>query len=271
MHMAPRQVSEMYFSQKRSVLVSGLLHAAAIVLVLALTGVPTRPVARFVKAVLVIPRDLVLPASRRDGGGGGGVHSPLPASQGRLPRQALRQFTPPQVTAVNPDPRLIMEPTILVAPDIALPKVDLAQYGIPNGVPGPPSGGPGAGGGIGEGDGTGVGNSRGPGYGDGPGGPGFGRANAGFRGSMTGPVVLSKIEPDYSDEARKAHLQGTVVLRIDVDTRGAAQNIRVTQSLGLGLDERAIEAVRRWRFRPAMQNGRPMEAPALIEVFFRLL
>ena len=134
MHMAPRQVSEMYFSQKRSVLVSGLLHAAAIVLVLALTGVPTRPVARFVKAVLVIPRDLVLPASRRDGGGGGGVHSPLPASQGRLPRQALRQFTPPQVTAVNPDPRLIMEPTILVAPDIALPKVDLAQYGIPNGA-----------------------------------------------------------------------------------------------------------------------------------------
>ncbi len=261
----------MYSSQKRSVLVSGLLHAAAIVLVLALTRVPTQPVARFVNAVLVIPRDLILPASRRDGGGGGGVRSPLPASKGRLPRQALRQFTPPQVTVANPAPKLIMEPTILVAPDIALPKVDLAQYGIPNGVPGPLSGGPGSGGGIGAGDGTGVGDSRGPGYGDGPGGPGFGQANAGFRGSMTAPSVLTKVEPDYSDEARKAHLQGSVVLRIDVNTRGMAQNIKVTQSLGLGLDERAVEAVSRWRFRPAMQNGRPVVAPALVEVFFRLL
>ena len=261
----------MYSSQRRSVLLSGLLHAAAIVLVLAVTRVPTQPITRFFHAALLMPRDIVLPVSRDDGGGGGGVRSPLPASQGRLPRQALRQFTPPQVEILNQDPKLPMEPTILVAPDIARPKIDLAQYGIPNGVPGPLSGGPGSGGGIGEGDGTGVGNSRGPGYGDGPGGPGFGRGNAGFRTSITGPVLVWKTEPDYSDEARKAHLQGTVVLRIDVDARGLAQNIRITQSLGMGLDERAVEAVKKWRFRPAMQNGKPVAAPAQIEVFFRLL
>jgi TonB family protein len=269
-----RQVSDMFGSARRSTLLSGLLHAAAIALVLFATRVQTPTIDHTVHSVLIAPRNLAeyLTPMKSDlaGGGGGGGLSPLPASKGRLPRQALHQFTPPQVEIQNWNPRLIMEPTILVSPDVALPQVDMAQYGIPNGVLGPPSQGPGRGGGIGDGDGTGVGDSRGPGYGDGPGGLGV-SGTAGFQGSFTGPVLLSKLEPEYSDEARRAHLSGAVVLRIDVDTRGLAQNIMVRQGLGLGLDERAVDAVRKWRFRPAAVNGKPVVTTALVEVYFRLL
>ena len=264
----------MFGSTSRSTLLSGLLHAAAIALVLLVTRVQTPTINRIVHSVLLAPRDIAeyLAPTKSDlpGGGGGGGHAVLPASKGRLPRQALRQFTPPQVEVQNWNPRLPMEPTILVSPDVALPRVDMAQYGLPNGVLGPPSQGPGLGGGIGGGVGTGVGNSRGPGYGDGPGGMGI-SGTAGFQGSFIGPVLLSKIEPEYSDEARRAHLSGAVMLRIEVDTRGLAQNITVRQGLGLGLDERAVDAVRRWRFRPAAVNGKPVVTTALVEVFFRLL
>ena len=110
-----------------------------------------------------------------------------------------------------------------------------------------------------------------PGYGPGPGGGGITGGGGGFVDDVTQPVLLWKIEPEYTDEARRAKIQGTVVLRIEVDTRGQAQNITVRQSLGLGLDERAIEAVRRWRFRPGHRNGKPWATPALVQVNFRLL
>lgn len=265
----------MYASPKRSVLFSGLLHAAAIVLVLIATRVPPPTMHRAVRSVLLVPRDIdaYAPVVQRAqvGGGGGGVGSPLPASRGRLPRQSLRQFTPPQVEVLNENPRLIMEPTILVSPDVVLPRVNLAQYGIPNGVLGPLSGGPGTGGGLGTGKGTGIGDSNGPGYGDGPGGGGVTGTPVRGRGSMTPPALLYKTEPEYSDDARKARVQGKVVLVIEVDARGQARNIRVTESLGLGLDERAAEAVAQWRFRPALMNGAAIATPVLVEVFFRLL
>ena len=78
-------------------------------------------------------------------------------------------------------------------------------------------------------------------------------------------------EPEYSEEARKARHQGTVILAIDVDETGHATNIRVMHGLGLGLDEKAIQAVMRWKFRPALSGDRPVTAPATVEVSFRLL
>jgi TonB family protein len=171
---------------------------------------------------------------------------------------------------VNLNPQLPMEPTLVMASEIVLPSIDLARFGDPNGVSGPPSGGHGSGGGIGDGEDGGVGNSRGPGYGPGPGGGGV-TGGGGFTGAVTQPVLLWKIEPEYTDEARRARVQGTVVLHIEVDTRGQAQNITVRQSLGLGLDERAIEAVRRWRFRPGYRNGKPSVTAAMVLVNFQLL
>ena len=90
-------------------------------------------------------------------------------------------------------------------------------------------------------------------------------------GSATPMKLVFKVEPEYSEEARKAKYQGTVVLAIQVGEDGRAHNIRVIRSLGLGLDEKAIEAVRQWRFNPGMCNGQAVDVKASVEVNFRLL
>ena len=90
-------------------------------------------------------------------------------------------------------------------------------------------------------------------------------------GSATPMKLVFKVEPEYSEEAREAKHQGTVVLAIQVGEDGRAHNIRVIRSLGLGLDEKAIEAVRQWRFNPGMCNGQAVDVKASVEVNFRLL
>jgi TonB family protein len=91
------------------------------------------------------------------------------------------------------------------------------------------------------------------------------------RGALTPPVLLSKVDPDYSDPARAAKVQGIVVLRVEIDQTGQIREMRVDQGLGLGLDEKAMEAVRRWRFRPGMRDGKAVATSGLVEVHFRLL
>ena len=209
---------------------------------------------------------LVLPSNFR--GGGGGERSPLPASIGRLPRLAQRQFTPPSATPPAAQHLLVMEPTLIAPADLHLADVALAQLGDPFGRQGPPSSGPGSGGGIGDGDGGGVGSKRGPGFGPVDGG---GIGGIGIGGSLIAPTVLYKVEPEFSDEARKAKYQGTVLLTIEVGEDGKPHQLRVLRGLGLGLDEKAIEAVSRWKFKPALRNGHPVRAAATIEVNFRLL
>ena len=90
-------------------------------------------------------------------------------------------------------------------------------------------------------------------------------------GGVSAPVLLSKVEPQYTEEARQAKLQGTVVLYVEVGPDGRASNVRVQRSLGMGLDEKAIEAVKQWRFRPGMKDGKPVTVVATIEVNFRPL
>ncbi|HWQ57121.1 MAG TPA: energy transducer TonB, partial [Bryobacteraceae bacterium] len=103
----------------------------------------------------------------------------------------------------------------------------------------------------------------------GPGaGGGWGR---GARGSVATAVVLYQVEPEYSEEARKARVQGTVAVMIEIDEAGRVRNPRLRSTLGMGLDERALEAVRRWRFRPYLRDGKPVAGPALVELRFRLL
>jgi len=223
---------------------------------------------------LITPLDVlkyeVTVPQRADAGGGGGMRAKTAASIGNLPRRALKQFLAPMVKSENLTPILTIEPSIIASPEIAIPQLKLAQFGDPHGVPGPPSAGTGKGGGIGDGDGTGVGPGQGPGAGPGRDG-GIASGQSGFQGSLTDPVLLCKAEPEYSEEARKARLQGSVVMRVEIDTRGQAQNISVTQGLGLGLDARAIEAVRKWKFRAGTRNGKPVTTNAMIYVTFRLL
>jgi len=82
---------------------------------------------------------------------------------------------------------------------------------------------------------------------------------------------MSKVEPEYSEEARRAKWQGTVVLSVIVDELGRPRNIRVFHSLGLGLDQKAVDAVSQWRFKPGRKDGKPVPVIATIEVNFRLL
>jgi periplasmic protein TonB len=258
----------MYSSPKRSALLSGLLHAAVIVLVLTATKVTTPP-AGLLHPVLLTGRILApyLPHTAANGGGGGGGRDPLPASRGPLPPTARRQFVPPAVVILNDHSRLAIDPTIVGPPDIVIPAIQ--PYGDPNGILGRLSSGPGSGGGIGSGEDGGVGPGRGPGAGPGNGGGISGEA--GIRGVETRPVLLWKVEPEYTENARQAKLQGTVELRIEVNTRGQAQNIEVLHGLGLGLDERAIDAVKRWRFCPAYANGKPVVTTAIVDLTFQLL
>ena len=89
-------------------------------------------------------------------------------------------------------------------------------------------------------------------------------------GDVTAPQLVRKVDPEYSEEARKAKKEGTVVLKLVVQRDGIVRDIKVIQSVGLGLDERAIGAVKQWRFNPALKGGRPVDVAAMIEVTFRL-
>lgn len=209
--------------------------------------------------------------STHTGGGGSGDRSLLPASKGRLPRIAPRQFTPPAAILHSTEPKLPIEPTLVMSADVRLPQVDVLALGDPWGKNGPPSNGTGKGGSIGDGEGTGVGPGKGHGVGPGEGGDTGGYGLHGFTGASTAPVVVYQVEPEFSEEARKAKLQGVVMLYAEVDTNGRLRNIRVTRGLGLGLEEKAIEAVKQWRFRPGYRDGKPVVAGAAIEVNFHLL
>jgi protein TonB len=220
------------------------------------------------------PLNLLLPVSpdneKSGGGGGGGRKTITPPSLGKLPKAADKQFVPPDPEPPkNPDPKLIVEPTV-VAPQLAqLPQINLLNIGDPNGVPGPPSAGPGVGGGIGNGQGRGIGEGKGPGVGPGEGG-GTGGGVFHVGGGVTPPTVLQRVEPQYSEEARKARYQGTVVLEAIVRRDGTVDIQRIVRSLGFGLDENAIQALKQWRFRPGMRNGVPVDVSLNIEVNFNL-
>ena len=210
-------------------------------------------------------KDLPLVFAGGVGGGGGGGLDKLPASRGAPPKASLHdQLTPPTVILPKEPPKLAVDTSVMVAPDVKLP--ESGQYGDPMArISNFLSNGPGGPGGTGEGCCNGVGPSHGPGVGPGPGGI----HQAGV-GGVTYPHPIFDPEPSFSDEARKSKTQGSVTLLLVVGADGRTYDIRVRNSLGMGLDEKAIEAVRAWRFRPATLNGKPVDAQIAVEVDFHL-
>lgn len=247
---------------RKPALVGSLAIHASILLLLLLLGTMAHnsfapPPAVILFEPLHAPR---LPTHIEKNNGGGGQNSRLPARRGRAPQPVKRRVFLPPMVAVNDHPQLVVQQALLEAPDIDF---SAAAVGNPLGLSDFGGGGAGLRGGIG------IGKDGGIGDGDGPrlGGPlGASRAKL-----TRHPVVLHKEEPEYSEDARKAHFQGTVTLLIDVGLDGRPANIRVLHGAGLGLDERAIDAVSRWRFSPALAGDRPVVAPALVEVGFHLL
>ncbi len=266
----------MYRPDRKSNLMSLGIHAAVVALLF--TVLSNRAVQEKMKEVVHLVDPNLAPyipeqapkKNTMQGGGGGGDRSPIPASKGKLPKIALRQFVPPSAVVKNEHPKLVMEPTIVAPPDTVLPNVNMPNLGDPLAKIGPASNGPGSGGGIGTGDRGGVGSGKGAGFGPGEGG-GVGGGTYRVGGGVSAPQVLYKVDPEYSEEARKAKYSGTVMIQLVVDPDGHARNIRVVRSLGLGLDEKAIEAVNKWKFKPGLKNGQPVAVIATIEVNFRLL
>jgi periplasmic protein TonB len=222
-------------------------------------------------AVLVAPpliAEVMAQPKPSGGGGGGGMKAPKPASKGELPRGADQQLLPPLVEMKNLAPELAVEPTI-IAPQLISSPFPVIPFGDPNGVVDPPSAGPGSGGGVGDGVGSGVGAGKGPGAGPGEGGStGGGVFNVG--GDVSKPEPKYMPPPEYSEEGRRSRIQGIVDVLIVVKVDGTVDFEKVSKSLGYGLDQKAIEAVKRWKFLPSKKAGTPVAARVLVSVNFSL-
>jgi TonB family protein len=183
----------------------------------------------------------------------------------------LTQLAPPSILR-NENPRLVAVATLLGPPELQIPSPNLNFYGDPLANIVNDSGGPGHDGGMGSGDHNGVGPGHGPGYGPGEyGGAGGNEFRAGSNG-VGYPTCVYCPDAKYSEEARKAKFQGVVLLQVTVTPDGRATNIQIVRGPGLGLEEEAINAVKTWRFKPALGPNRvPVATEIGIEVNFRLL
>jgi periplasmic protein TonB len=218
------------------------------------------------------------------GGGGGGKNARTPVSWGRMADTQRRQLVPPDVD--TPKPLLPDEELLANIPSIEMP-IDIQQdQKIPIGDLNAPrtavkSNGTGTGGGIGnDGVGTGQGPGVGPGYGPGKYG-GMGGGKDGGIGPGEGPFVLGpgikepraliQPLPPYTEEARKAHIEGVVVLQAVILSDGTVTSFKVLKGLGYGLDDSAINTIStKWRFSPGTRNGTKVDVIANIEVRFRM-
>jgi TonB family protein len=257
-----------------SVVIHGVLLAAILALTFAPKVVPQIAPRETVTLIAPSPDSYALPIATKiaSGGGGGGEREPLPTPKGRLPKPAMQQITPPQIVVHNEQPKLAVEPTVVVPPQLHLAENRMPTLGDPGAVPlpsAPPSNGIGSGGGIGSGSGTGVGLGHGPGVGAGSGG-GIGGGVFKVGGGISAPQAVSTPDPEYTEEARAAKTQGTCILWLIVDDKGYPRNIRVVRGLGFGLDAKAIQAVQQWRFQPAMKDGKPVNVQISVEVGFHL-
>jgi periplasmic protein TonB len=273
-----RDIWGFYNYKRRGALGSTVIHLLALGAIIGGTYLAQKWVKQIVKPTetveLIAPSDLPTLAPSKSvsgGGGGGGDRDKLQASQGRLPRQSMEQITPPVVVVRNEHPKLTVDPTVVIPPQVHLTQPNMPNLGDPlSHLPsGPPSNGTGSGGGIGSGNGGGVGLGEGPGFGPGRGG---GTGGGVFRvgGGVSAPKAIYSPDPEYSEEARKAKYQGVCVLWLVVGPDGRPRDIRVARTLGLGLDEKAIEAVKTWRFEPAMKDNKPVAVQINVEVSFRL-
>jgi TonB family protein len=224
------------------------------------------------------------------GGGGGGREESKPASFGKLPQASLDV---PQILPPDPKPPQIKNPSLPVAasvvadPMLVPPDARVLPYGDYKSKSTDPSSGPGSGNGIGSGTGTGVGPGEGGGVGpgrggnigggdrnDGGGGPGGG--GGGYDRIFSGREVTSKArllakpEPQYTEDARKNQIVGTVVLKVVFASNGSVSNIRTVSGLPYGLTERAIAAARQIKFVPATKDGHPVSMWMQLEYNFNL-
>ena len=280
-------------SPGRALLASTALHAAAVAgLVLLTMGVTAAP--RLVTSTPVRMVFLATPGPG-GGGGGGGLQQPKPAPKAEMKGVAVQRSpvprprpittrppvpeprrTPPPVQPqpvarpVEPPPPAPPAPLPQVVAPVATVAADTRdRAGVVDPAPESDSHGPGSGSGAGNGQGTGIGEGTGSGIGPGSGG---GTGGGPYRpgAGITPPGLLREVRPDYTEDARRRGLEGDVVLEIVVRADGSVGDVKVLHGLGGGLDQRAAEAVRQWRFSPARRFGTPVDVMVEVAVEFKL-
>jgi TonB family protein len=225
---------------------------------------------------------------RSTGGGSSGLHDPLPAQVGKVPPPSVIPAPIPKLPPVQKSAL----PVAGIDIDPALWKNEaVSLYGDPRSKSSVPSNGPGDGGGMGTNKGTDIGEGEGPGFGPGRDGnigrdrkgsgccgPGGSQGNNVDDPDRVYPApqvterarVVAKPEPQYTEEARRNAVTGSVVLRVVFSRTGEVTNIRAVQSLPFGLTESAIAAARMIRFRPASRDGHPVNVYMVLEYNFNL-
>jgi periplasmic protein TonB len=199
-----------------------------------------------------------LPQAKDTMGGGGGQKGPTPVSKGALPKFADQQIVPPKAPVES---KIKIEPTIEVQPDLKMASNNMPNFGMPTSNV--------MGNSMGNGKGTGIGSGNGSGLGPGTGGN-YGGGLRKIGGGVSQPEVLYQVEPEFSEEARKAKFMGSVLVGLVVDTSGRPQSVHIVRGVGMGLDEKAMEAVRQYKFKPAMENGKPVPVELNVEVNFQI-
>ena len=231
------------------------------------------------------------------GGGGGGNAIPLPPPPAKAkapapkkisspvppprpyrppPRPVTREVPPPRPIPVQPVPAPPAPVQPKPLPVVLAPVMPMAadmddQAGLLNAPPAPPSPsqGPGTGGGAGSGQGPGLGEGNGSGIGPGSGG---GTGGGPFRpgSGIEPPQLRREVKADYTDEGRRRSIEGDVVMEIVVRRDGSVGDVRLLRTLGAGLDQRAVNAVKQWRFSPARRQGAAVEVLVEVAVGFAL-
>jgi periplasmic protein TonB len=201
----------------------------------------------------------VAPPKAQSMGGGGGQRGPTPVTKGTPPKFADTQIVPPKAPPLQ-EPKIKIDPTVEVQKDVkmasSIPQIGLASSPI-------------VGMSMGNGSGTGLGSGNGSGIGPGSGGnTGGGPRRIG--GGVSAPQLVYSVEPEFSEEARKAKVAGNVLVNLWVGTDGLPSHVHVIRGVGMGLDEKAVEAVKQYKFKPAMENGKPVLVELNVEVNFQI-
>lgn len=281
-YMTPREVARrpifavdplVFKRDPTSNAISLIIHIVVIALVLSL-ALRANTTVMHAATTIVTPVDfrvsippIVLPVAKpMGGGGGGGAHDLVEASRGHLPTIAKIQIMPSQLLKFD-HPKLAAEPSEQVKlqdnnnlPNLGMsqsPQIAMASQGS------------GSGSGFGQGSGGGIGSGHGGGVGVGSGG-GYGGGLMSVGGGVSAPQLIHSVEPEFTEDARRANYQGSVSIKLIVDSQGNPQDVRLASHLGMGLEEKAIEAVRQYKFRAAMYQGHPVSVQILIDVDFHL-
>lgn len=237
------------------------LHAAVFLIIaffIARQVIITKPVQKQVAEITLPPPPPIMPRQERMGGGGG-QHDLAPVTQGHLPKPSPQPLVPPKAPPTEA-PKLAVEPTVNIQKDLKMDS-SAPNLGVPNSSLHGFSMGNGNGTGIGSGNGNGVGPGSGGNMGGGP---------MHIGGAIRPPSVSYSVDPEFSEEARKAKFSGNVQVYLWVDEQGNPSHVKVVRGVGMGLDEKAVEAVRQYKFHPAMLNGKPVKVDLYIEVNFQI-